>query len=161
MLDFTFRIKSPGMVTETVTKKPLKNSYARKFRPDYLIKIPTFSLIKLNAMEPTITQVLKQSIVLTVGLSRDALHIYVGLAILLVMAFVLRRQLSSLIPLAIVFLVAVIGEIVDMRDDLVTMGYWRLGASLHDVVNTVFWPTILTIFHKAGLIFRLDKGSNA
>ena len=108
-------------------------------------------------MEPTITQELKQSIVLTVGLSRDALHIYVGLAVLLVMAFALRKHLSSLIPLAIVFLVAVIGEIVDIRDDLVTRGYWRLGASVHDMVNTVFWPTVLTMFHKAGFYLRKDQ----
>ncbi len=108
-------------------------------------------------MEPTITQAVKQIIVLTVGLSRDALHIYVGLAVLLVMALVLRRPLSSLIPVSIVFLVAIIGEVVDMRDDLVTIGYWRLGGSVHDVVNTVFWPTVLTLFHKASLIFRLRK----
>ena len=108
-------------------------------------------------MEPTITQAIKQTIVLTIGLSRDALHIYVGLAALLMMAFVLRKQLSSLIPLSIVFLVAIMGEIVDMRDDLLTIGYWRLGASLHDVVNTVFWPTVLTTFHKASIIFRLEK----
>jgi hypothetical protein len=108
-------------------------------------------------MEPTLTQAVKQLIVLTIGLSRDALHIYVGLAVWLVMAFVLRRRLSSLIPLSIVFLVAVIGEIVDMRDDLLTKGYWRLGASLHDVVNTVFWPTVLTLFHKGSVMFRLKK----
>lgn len=108
-------------------------------------------------MEPTLTQAVKQSIVLTMGLSRDALHIYVGLAVWLVMAFLLRRQLSSLIPLSIVFLVAILGEIVDMRDDLLTRGFWRLGASLHDVVNTVFWPTVLTLFHKASVMFRLKK----
>ena len=112
-------------------------------------------------MEPTITQAVKQLIVLTIGLSRDALHIYVGLAVLLVMALILRKQLSSLIPLGIVFLVAVIGEIVDIRDDLLTTGHWRLGASLHDVVNTVFWPAVLTMFHKASIIFRLKKIDNA
>jgi hypothetical protein len=108
-------------------------------------------------MEPTVTQAIKQAIVLTIGLSRDALHIYVGLAVLLIMAFVLRKKLSSLIPLSIVFFVAILGEIVDMRDDMLTIGYWRLNASIHDVVNTVFWPTVLTLFHKASLIFRLKK----
>jgi hypothetical protein len=112
-------------------------------------------------MEPTITQAIKQAIVLTIGLSRDALHIYVGLAVLLVMALVLRKKLSSLIPLSFVFLVAIMGEIVDMRDDLLTIGHWRLGASLHDVVNTVFWPSVLTTFHKASLIFRLKKANIA
>ena len=93
--------------------------------------------------------------------TRDALHIYVGLAVLLVMAFVFRKKLSSLIPLSMVFLVAVVGEIVDMRDDLMTAGYWRLRASLHDVVNTVFWPTVLTMLHKAGLIFHIKKVDNS
>ena len=112
-------------------------------------------------MDPTITQAVKQLIVLTVGLSRDALHVYVGLAVLLVMALVLRKQLSSLIPLGIVCFVAILGEVVDIRDDLSTIGYWRLGASMHDIVNTVFWPTVLTMFHKASLIFRLKKIDSA
>ena len=111
-------------------------------------------------MEPTITQAIKHLIVLTVGLSRDALHIYVGLAVLLVMALALRRQLSSLLPLSIVFFVALLGEIVDIRDDLLTVGYWRLGASLHDLVNTVFWPTVIVMFHKAGKGFNFNKVDN-
>ena len=125
------------------------------------IKLQVYSSLKSNTMEPTFTQAVKQSIVLTIGLSRDALHIYVGLAVLLVIAFAFRKKLSSLIPLSMVFLVAVVGEIVDMRDDLITAGYWRLGASLHDVVNTVFWPTVLTMLHKAGLIFHIKKVDNS
>ena len=81
----------------------------------------------------------------------------VALAVLLVMAFAFRKRLSSLVPLSMVFLVAVVGKIVDMQDDLMTAGYWRLGTSLHDVVNTVFWPTLLTMFHRAGLIFHIKK----
>ena len=39
--------------------------------------------------------------------------------------------------------VAMTGELLDMRDDIASLGYWRWGASLHDIANTVFWPAVL------------------
>jgi hypothetical protein len=47
-----------------------------------------------------------------------------------------------------VLVVAVCGELVDLADDLVTLGHWRWHASLHDIVNTSFWPAVLTALSR-------------
>lgn len=76
-------------------------------------------------------------------LSRDALHVNAGLTAFLVASIVLRRPLRSLVPLSAAIAVAVFVEMLDLRDDLATFGYWRSSASLHDIANTVFWPFVL------------------
>jgi hypothetical protein len=40
------------------------------------------------------------------------------------------------------------GELLDMRDDLRLLGHWRYMASLHDVINTMFWPTVLALLAR-------------
>jgi hypothetical protein len=78
-----------------------------------------------------------------VGLSKDALHIYVGLIVLLLVAALLRAPLRDWRPIGAVLLVAVAGEIWDMIE------WTRRGNSLlwpnhwHDLWNTMFWPSML------------------
>lgn len=88
-------------------------------------------------------QAIKLAIVSATGLSKDTLHVYVGLAVFLAAAFVLRRTLRSPLPWLVALVIAALGEIVDMRDDISSLGYWRWAASTHDIVNTIFWPTVL------------------
>jgi len=84
-------------------------------------------------METSTGQSVKLTIVEVSHLSKDALHIYVGLGVFVVTALVFRKRIqSSLVPLLAVLLVASLGEIVDMHDDIKTLGYWRWAASLHD-----------------------------
>ncbi|CAB5696742.1 Uncharacterised protein [Delftia tsuruhatensis] len=94
-------------------------------------------------MEPSTVQAVKLAIVAATGLSKDALHVYVGLATALAACALLRRPLGSWTPVLAVLAVAVGGELLDMRDDVASFGHWRWGASLHDVANTVFWPAVL------------------
>jgi hypothetical protein len=49
-------------------------------------------------MEPSAVQAIKMAIVGASGLSKDALHIYVGLAVALAACTVLRRPLGSWTP---------------------------------------------------------------
>jgi uncharacterized membrane protein YqgA involved in biofilm formation len=102
-------------------------------------------------METTAVQSFKLAIVSATGLSKDALHVYVGIAIFLVARLALRKYANQFLPVAVVVAVACIGELLDMRDDINSLGYWRWGASLHDVVNTVFWPLALSIFMRSTL----------
>jgi hypothetical protein len=51
----------------------------------------------------------------------------------------------SLLP---VFIVAGAMEFLDLRDDLTSLGYMRWSASGHDLINTIFWPTITVIACK-------------
>ena len=100
-------------------------------------------------METSAVQVVKLAIVAATGLSKDALHIYVGLAVFLIVAAVSKRSASSWLPWLVVFLVATLGELVDMRDDLLSLGHWRWSASLHDIINTILWPTVLLVLARA------------
>ena len=109
-------------------------------------------------MQTSAVQHAKLAIISTMGLSKDALHIYVGLAAFLVTAIVLRKSLRSIAPWLVVVAIAVAGELIDMRDDIYSFGYWRWRASLHDVLNTLFWPTVLFLHARLGAFFRGRKG---
>lgn len=112
-------------------------------------------------METSTAQAIKLAIVQATGLSKDALHIYVGLAVLLTAAVILRKPLRSIVPWLVVLAVVVSGELFDMRDDIASLGYWRWGASLHDVLNTLFWPSVLLLLARFGIFFGASNDRNA
>lgn len=95
-------------------------------------------------MEISTAQSIKLAIVAATGLSKDALHIYVGMLVYLGLNTAAWRFRPCLGWLA-VLIVACAGEWVDRRDDIASLGYWRWQASLHDILNTLFWPTVLTL----------------
>lgn len=103
-------------------------------------------------METSVLQSLKLIVVHAAGLSKDALHIYVGLIVFVVVAIAVRRRPASYFPLIAVVVAAILGELVDMRDDIKSLGAWRWRASLHDVVNTVFWPFVITLLIRAKVL---------
>jgi len=98
--------------------------------------------------DTSFVQALKLDIVGFTGLSKDALHIYVGLGVWLLAAALFRRSITSLRPWLAVFVVACVIEGFDAFDDWVQLGRWRWKASLHDVVNTLFWPTVLALLAR-------------
>ena len=95
-------------------------------------------------MDTSIAQGLKLALVSATGLSKDALHIYIGMAVYLTVSIGLRR-FRPYLGWLVVFIIACAGEWVDRRDDIASFGYWRWQASVHDVLNTLFWPTVLTL----------------
>lgn len=95
-------------------------------------------------MTTSAVQAAKLAIVAFTGLAKDALHIYVGLAVFLLILALWPGSRRTWWPLLLVLLVAVGGELLDLLDDLASLGYWRWGASLHDVLNTAFWPAALS-----------------
>lgn len=99
-------------------------------------------------MDTSELQSLKLAIIATLGLSKDALHVYVGLAVFLLIALALRQSLRSPLPWLAVVAVALAGELFDAIDDLRSLGHWRWTASIHDVVNTLFWPTALLLLTR-------------
>jgi hypothetical protein len=93
-------------------------------------------------------QSMKLAIVSATGLSKDALHVYVGLAVFLIVALIGKSPRTSWKPLLAVLVVAVCGELLDMVDDLTSLGRWRWHASLHDIANTCFWPGVLSMLSR-------------
>lgn len=98
--------------------------------------------------DTSFVQTLKLDIVGFTGLSKDALHIYLGLGVWLLAAALFRRSITSLRPWLAVLVVACVIEGFDAFDDWVQLGRWRWRASLHDVVNTLFWPTVLAVLAR-------------
>ncbi len=96
-------------------------------------------------METSAVQAIKLAIVGATGLSKDALHMHVGLAVYCAAALALRGRARPVMPFLAVVLLACLGELLDMRDDLLSLGHWRWAASLHDVINTSFWPAVLCL----------------
>ena len=115
----------------------------------------------LGTMETSTAQTIKLAIVQATGLSKDALHIYVGLAVMFTAAVVLHKPLRSIVPWLVVLAVAVAGEMIDMHDDITSLGYWRWGASLHDVLNTLFWPSVLLFLARFSIFFGASNDRNA
>lgn len=82
------------------------------------------------------------------GLAKDALHVHVGLLVMLVVAVALKRSLADWRPLAAAVLAAFAGEIWDVLDTWSHGGTPRWNANWKDVVNTLFWPVALFLFAR-------------
>lgn len=82
------------------------------------------------------------------NLSKDALHVYVGLGVMLITAILLRRSLKDWRPVAAVALAAVAGEVWDVIDTLSHGGTPRWSLNWKDVWNTLFWPTVLFVLAR-------------
>lgn len=104
-------------------------------------------------MEPTHFQAIKAAILGFTELGRDALHVYAGLATLFLSALILRKSLRSGLPWLFVLGVAVAAELLDLYDDSVTTGQPRWGASAHDILNTLFWPTAILLLARWSRLF--------
>lgn len=76
-------------------------------------------------METLTVKFIKLAIVAATGFSKDALHIYVGLAVFFSTAVVLRKPLRSIVSLVCGCVIAIAGEVLDMRNDVASLGYWR------------------------------------
>jgi len=108
-------------------------------------------------MTTSAVQAAKLAIVAVTGLAKDALHIYVGLAVFLLILALWPGGRRTWWPLLAVVLVAIGGELFDLQDDLVSLGYWRWSASLHDVLNTVFWPAVLSAAMRWTSLFASSR----
>lgn len=74
------------------------------------------------------------------GAPDTILHIHAGMAILLLARVVTGRSLATPLPLACVYLAEAANEVLDRFGH----GAW-MPDTLSDIVNTVFWPTVLFV----------------
>lgn len=92
-----------------------------------------------------------------VGLTNDAMHIHGSILILFVSAIVLRRRPDSIWCWLIVFVAELFNEYADLKG--LAPGEATIDAAIHDLYNTMFWPTIILLLGR--LLFpRRVKGSN-
>lgn len=78
-----------------------------------------------------------------VGVSNDAMHVHFALMMMIVAAVVLRRRPDSIWCWLIVFAAEIFNEYADVKGGAI--GEDTLNASMHDIYNTMFWPTVILI----------------
>jgi hypothetical protein len=72
-------------------------------------------------------------------LSRDALHIHLGLAIYVTAILVFRRGPASPLPWLAVLAFELVNEALDLFHEV------DLSGAIVDIVNTMFWPTVALV----------------
>lgn len=93
-------------------------------------------------------QSMKPIILNFLHVSRDAIHMHVGFGCLVLTLLFTKKKLNSFYSILPGFIVSIIMELLDLRDDYVARGVLKFGASLHDLVNTNFIPFILVLLAK-------------
>lgn len=95
---------------------------------------------------------LKNAAVELTGLSRDALHIHVALTLMAVMYGCGFRGRRVFWPWFVVLLAALTNEFLDLK---LLAGSWAAshwGDSIHDILNTMLWPTLILAAAWGGVI---------
>jgi hypothetical protein len=90
-------------------------------------------------------QQLKGQILSVVGLSKDAVHLYIGLGCFLLSILVLRFAPTQYRSLALGLLVSIGMELLDLRDNVRYRETTRVLASLHDLANTNLLPCLVVV----------------
>ena len=93
-------------------------------------------------------QEMKPIILNFLHVSRDAIHIHIGFGCLVLTLLFTKKKLNSFYSILPGFIVSVIMEILDLKDDYFGRGVLNFGAGLHDLVNTNFIPFILVLLAK-------------
>ena len=93
------------------------------------------------------------------GLDKDALHIYIGMAIFLTCLTIFRKIGFHRYGFALVITTcfALLGEVFDIHDNITTLNKIGLNASIHDIINTCLLPYVLYGISKWTRIFELNK----
>lgn len=86
---------------------------------------------------------LKTQLAEFLGISKDALHIHLGLAIFFALVVVLRRSPASILPWLGVLALQLANEALDLWHNGISAP--ELIGSLRDVVGTMLWPTAVLI----------------
>jgi hypothetical protein len=97
------------------------------------------------ASAPQDLQLLKQDIIDATGLGKDALHIYAGLAIFMIVRLTWRRRGGWWLAWIAALALAAGVEWLDMRVLAAGAGIMPDAGHWHDIWNTMFWPTVLLL----------------
>lgn len=105
-------------------------------------------------MPPSTFQSGKGWLVNNIDLAKDALHIYVALGLFFASCWLFRWPVRSWKPWTVVLVAAFAGEAWDLRDSMVAQAPVNLGASWHDVWNTLVWPSVIVALARLTRVFE-------
>jgi hypothetical protein len=95
-------------------------------------------------------ETLKQATAASIGVNDWLLHVNGGLLIMVLVAIIFRRSLTSPWPMVAVITAEAINEYFDK----LAFGSWRWDDTSWDIFFTLLWPALLLVFLKTGLIKR-------
>ncbi len=75
------------------------------------------------------------------GLPDTILHIHAGMLLLMIARLITRRSFGTFIPWGVVAAGEAFNEIMDRLN----FGSWRWEDTSMDVINTLFWPTMICL----------------
>lgn len=86
-------------------------------------------------------------------ISKDAIHIHIGLIVFFASVVLWRKGAFDARCLVPVVIVAFLMEMLDLREDYKSVGRIRMAAvtaSIHDMLNTLFWPVVIVVLAWIG-----------
>jgi len=81
-----------------------------------------------------------------VGLTNDAMHVHGSILILFGSALILRRRPDSIWCWLVVFAAELFNEYADLKG--LAPGEATIDAAVHDLYNTMLWPTVILILGR-------------
>lgn len=92
---------------------------------------------------------IKTDLAMWLGISKDALHIHIGLGIFFALVLILRRSPSSILPWLGLLAFELLNEVLDIFHWHEGAFSFEIGDSLKDIINTMIWPTVALLTFKA------------
>jgi hypothetical protein len=112
-------------------------------------------------MRSAVLNLLKTELSELVGLSKDALHVHLGLLVFLLAMVIFRRSAASLLPWTCVLVLQLANEAVDTLHWHQGVLDFDLGDSFKDIINTMLWPTLILLLARfTGLLKRGSDSGN-
>jgi hypothetical protein len=106
-------------------------------------------------------QQLKNTILSVVGLSKDAVHLYIGIGCFLLSVLLLRMPPNGYRALILGVLVSLGMEALDLRDNVRYRETTRAMASLHDLMNTNLLAFLVVVTMRLRLGAPAKRGKRA
>lgn len=85
--------------------------------------------------------VMKEAVHNDTGLENTLLHLHGGMLILVLARMITRKPLETFVPFLIVLALEVLNECIDR----VNHGSWLWDDTISDLINTLFWPFVLSL----------------
>lgn len=89
----------------------------------------------------------KRALETSLGISSDAMHVLVGMLLLLGFTWITRRPLHDWRPWLMVFSMELVNEFIDLHQRGGSFER-NLTVSARDLVMTMFLPTLLLLYHR-------------
>lgn len=94
-----------------------------------------------------------------IGLSKDALHVHLGLLVFLLAMVIFRRSAASFVPWTCVLVLQRVNELLDTFHWYNGALEFNLAGSLKDMVNTMLWPTVLLLLARRTTRHSICRGA--